>query len=446
MKVLLVDNNCEILDDKSMLINSLGYDCITAVDGRQAIGVIRKQCPDVILTDLQMPYFNGLDVLEEAKKVNSDVPVIIFTGHGSVQSSVIAMKNGAFDYIEKPFLPEHVEKVLEEVKAKIEASSNYKYDGATAETLEGVIYKSKVMKKVASRVRQVAKSDINVMICGESGTGKEQIARNIHRLSKRKDKSFIPLDCVSIPTTLLESELFGFEKGAFTGAVHSKPGVFELAEGGTLFLDEISELDVSLQAKLLRVIQERQIRRIGGIKQVDVDVRIISASNKNLKESIEKGELRDDLYYRLHVVPIYLPPLRQKKEDIPLLVDYFIKKYRRFSHIEIESVSEEAMEGLNLYDWPGNIRQLENTIQRIISMVNHPVIELSDIPEDIIQFKKVILKESDLEMSFKEIKKEYLSDLEKQYCLKILRKCNGNITKASKKADVSRATFYKMIT
>jgi transcriptional regulator with PAS, ATPase and Fis domain len=308
-----------------------------------------------------------------------------------------------------------------------------------------VVGKSMAMQHVAKKVIKVAKSNVNVMIVGESGTGKELIARNIHYFSSRNDKPFIPVDCVSLPESLLESELFGFEKGAFTGAIKSRPGVFELAHGGTLFLDEITELDVQLQTKLLRVLQERHLRRIGGNKLIDVDVRIISATNRNPEKAVEENKLREDLYYRLNVVPVNLPSLRERKEDIPLLVKHFIKKYSGFSPIEFTEITKNTMRCLQNYAWPGNIRELENIIQRIISLAEEPVINLKYLPDEIVQMETASLDFIDPDVSYKESKKQSMQIFEKRYLEKLLDKYQGNLSLAANKAGMSRQTLYNLI-
>lgn len=301
------------------------------------------------------------------------------------------------------------------------------------------------MRDIATRVLKVARNDVNVMISGESGTGKELIARNIHYHSPRKNAPFIPVDCVALPATLLESELFGFEKGAFTGAVHAKPGLFELANRGTLFLDEITELDHHLQAKLLRVLQERQFRRIGGKDFIHVNVRIISATNRNPEKAVEDKWLRQDLYFRLNVVPIFLPPLRQRLEDIDILVSHFVKKYNPFASIEIQSISDDAIAALKSYAWPGNVRELENIIQRMISLTDHAEILAEDIPLDP-KSKTAQAVTTDLtQMPYKEAKAKYIEEFTVNYLSQLMKKHNHNITHVAKASGLSRAMLYRLL-
>ncbi len=312
-------------------------------------------------------------------------------------------------------------------------------------TLPDIIGRSQAMRDIADRIMKVAKNDVNVMISGESGTGKELIARSIHYHSTRKNAPFIPIDCVALPATLLESELFGFEKGAFTGAAQTKPGLFELADKGTLFLDEITELDSHLQAKLLRVLQERQFRRIGGKEFIHVDVRIISATNRNPETAVQEKWLRQDLYFRLNVVPIFIPPLRERKNDIEPLALHFIEKYTPFSHIDIHSISKDAMEKLKTHPWPGNIRELENTIQRMLSLTDHAVLEASDIPTE---FKNQLPAGNTggfWQRPYKEAKAECIEEFTRTYLNRLLQKQNGNISKVAESSGLSRAMIYRLL-
>ncbi len=331
-----------------------------------------------------------------------------------------------------------------------ETKTSFKTENTTnaycvSSELPNIIGKSQVMRDIATRVLKVARNDVNVMISGESGTGKELIARNIHYHSPRRNAPFIPVDCVALPATLLESELFGFEKGAFTGAVHSKPGLFELANRGTLFLDEITELDHHLQAKLLRVLQERKFRRIGGKDFINVDVRIISATNRNPEQAVEEKWLRQDLYFRLNVVPVFLPPLRQRLEDIETLVAHFIRKYNPFASIEIKSISDEAITALKAYEWPGNVRELENIVQRMISLTDHADIETSDIPSDLnsLQFKED--NGALINLPYKEAKARYVEEFTVNYLTQLMNKYKHNITHAAGASGLSRAMLYRLL-
>ncbi len=447
-KVLLVDDEKEILRDRSRIIESLGFQCLVAKNGKEAIDVIKRENPEVVLTDQKMPKQDGFDVLKATMEIDPDIPVILFTGYGTIESAVHAMKMGAFEYLQKPFSPEMMEVVLKKaIEYRRLKKENIALRTQIEETyqLENIVGESDTMKQIAKRVLKVAKSEANVIIFGESGTGKELVARSIHRYSPRKDKPFIPLDCVALPNTLLESELFGFEKGAFTGAIRLKPGVFELAEKGTLFLDEISELDPHLQAKLLRVLQERQFRRIGGEELIKVDVRIISATNRNPERAVEEKRLREDLYYRLNVVPIYLPPLRDRREDIPHLVHHFIKKYNPFCSIDVRGISNEAMHCIKEYLWPGNVRELENVVHRAMSLTDRNTIGLHDLPDDVQESKAELTDEMLHNLKYREAKEKCLDQFGKRYVSKLLEKYQGNISKVARAAGISRKTLYRML-
>ena len=447
-KILLVDDEKEILQDKTRIIRELGYECHTAKCGKDAIDIIKRVNPDVVITDMKIPNQNGFDILKAASKIEPMIPVVIFTGYGTVELAVEAMKMGAYDYIQKPFLPELMEAVIRRaVEFRNIQKENISLKDQLAKTYEltDVIGQTDAIRQVIQRVLKVAKSDANVLIFGESGTGKELIARNIHRFSPRCEKPFIPLDCVALPSTLLESELFGFEKGAFTGAIKSKPGVFELAEEGTLFFDEITELDLHLQAKLLRVLQERHFRRIGGKELTSVNVRIISATNWNPKKAVEENHLREDLYFRLNVVPIYVPTLRERKQDIPLLVRHFIEKYNPFCSIEIQGVSGEAMQCLKSYSWPGNVRELENVVQRAMSLTDHGTIQLDDLPEELMAHRENVIDESLLNLNYKEAKGKCLEQFTKHYLSRLLKTYDGNITRVARVAGISRNSLYRLL-
>lgn len=447
-KILLVDDEMVILEDRSHVIRDLGFECIIAKDGEEAVRLIQDEKPDVVLTDQKLPKKDGFDILKAVMEIEPDLPVVLFTGYGTVESAVAAMKMGAFDYIQKPFSPDVLEVILKravEYRQLRKENVDLRSQLNDPHQLRHVIGQSDAIKQVAKRVLKVAKSNANVIIYGESGTGKEMIARSLHYYSNRKDKPFIPLDCVSLPITLLESELFGFERGAFTGAVKSKPGLFELAEEGTLFLDEISELDYQLQAKLLRVLQERQFRRVGGKELIQVNVRLISATNWHPDKAVKAKKLREDLYYRLHVVPIYIPPLRDRKDDIPILTHHFIEKYNPFSAIEVKGITSDTLQCLTNYSWPGNVRELENCIQQAISLTDHDFLQLMDLPEKVRNSREEVVDESIFNLSYKEAKNKYLEYFNRQYLSKLLKEYNGNISKVARVANISRITLYRMM-
>lgn len=395
-----------VVEDKDslreMLIDFLkkeGFEVGSAKDGKEAIEKLRDGRFSVMLLDLKIPKVNGMQVLKESS--SEEVTTIIMTAYGTIETAVEAMKLGAFDFISKPVDLDHIILLIRralEQKRIVRENILLKTEFADRFQPTEIISKSKSMVEVAALAQRVAASTSNVLILGESGTGKELFARSIHSMSPRKDYPFVPINCAAIPKDLLENELFGSERGAFTGAVRKKIGKFEFADRGTVFLDEIGDLNLSLQAKILRVIQEKSFERLGGTKNINVDLRIIAASNKDLKAAIGKGNFRDDLYYRLSVFPILLPPLRERKEDIPLLASYFIQKYTKEIKKGPFELSDEAKKVLLSYDWPGNVRELENTIERaiilcdgrkilskhivILPVTPAPSISLSNIPKD----------------------------------------------------------------
>ena len=383
--ILIVDDEKNYLLVLSAVLEDEGYEVLTALSGQEALEIHKTSDLDLILTDMKMPGMSGIDLLENIKAIDPDLPVIMMTAHGTVDKAVEAMQKGAYSYILKPFdndrLIIYVKKavamyqvVKENRRLRDAVESQYRFGNFIA--------KSKTMQEVFKTIQKVAPSNATVLIEGESGTGKELAAKSIHFNSARRDKAFVAVNCSALAENLLESELFGHEKGAFTGAVAMKKGRFELADGGSLFLDEIGELSANLQVKLLRVLQEKVIERVGGIKPISVDIRVIAATNKILKEEMMNGRFREDLFYRLDVVHLVLPPLRDRREDIPLLVDHFIKKYEseRKLAVPVKGVDQEVERLFFDYSWPGNVRELENLIERVMILCPGDVIQVSDLP------------------------------------------------------------------
>jgi len=371
--ILVVDDELSMREFLKILLEKEGFEVITASEATSAIDLIKKQDFDLILSDIKMPGMGGLTLLEKIKEINNSLPVIMITAYASPENAVIAMKSGAFDYITKPF---KVDEILKIIKSAISAAVPVRQDEITANTdsFEGLIGNSPEMLKIYNLISRIAPTPASILIYGESGTGKELVAGAIHNLSKVHDKPFIPITCSAIPESLLESELFGHVKGAFTGAISNKVGLFELADGGSIFLDEIGELTPLIQTKLLRVLQERELKRVGGTDIIKVKVRIIAATNKNLEEEIIAGRFREDLFYRLAVVPIRVPPLRERKGDVPLLVDHFLKKYSDKMGKTVQEISSYAMKVLMEYDYPGNVRELENIIERGVALESSNII------------------------------------------------------------------------
>ncbi len=381
-RVLVADDERLMAEMLEEMLKADGMLVEKAYTGKEALEKFRSLDFDLVLLDLRMPEMNGLDVLQEMKKEDPTIPVIVITAYGSVDNAVEALKVGAYDFITKPFKLEELRNAIAralEVE-QLRREKEYLLSEIQEEFhFEGVIGESPKMKEVMRVAQLVAKTDATVLICGESGTGKELLARSIHYQSNRRDKPFVVVNCGAITETLLESELFGHEKGAFTGAYTRKPGKFELADGGTIFLDEIGEMSPAMQVKLLRVLQEKTFERVGGTTSITVDVRIIAATNRDLKKAVREGTFREDLYYRLNVIPIYLPPLRERKEDLPLLCDFLIARHCRKLHKKIRGISPQAMRVLRKYHWPGNIRELDNVLERAIILTQDDVIGIDDL-------------------------------------------------------------------
>ncbi len=439
-KLLIVDDEKNIREGLQKALTLDGYDVMLASDGREALDRIEEGDIDLVITDLKMPRLSGEELMKDALENYPYLPIIILTGHGTIENAVEAMRNGAYDFITKPL---NIDKLSLIVKRALENSSLKRQNRELLNQLkkkysfENIIGKSAPMKKVFEIVELVAPSRANVLIYGESGTGKEMIADAIHHNSPRRDKPYVKVHCAALPETLLESELFGHEKGAFTGAIMRKRGRFELASLGTIFLDEIGEISFKTQVKLLRVIQEREFERVGGEQSVKVDVRIISATNKNLKEEIERGNFREDLYYRLNVVSIHVPPLRDKKDDIPLMVHKFIEDFSKENNKEIEGITNGALKSLMSYKWPGNVRELRNVIESIVVLTKSKVITEQDLPPDIL---------SKDERSYLKLPAGVnLGEAEKRLILFTLENTGGNKTKASEILRIGRKTLHRKL-
>ncbi len=383
--ILIVDDEKNYLVVLEALLSPEGYEIITTDNPSRALRLIEESDLDLVLTDMKMPGVSGMELLEQSKKINPEIPVVMMTAYGTIEMAVEAMKKHAFDYITKPFQNEElkvtIKKALENYRL---IKENRRLSEALSEKHQfgNIIGKSKPMLRIYDLIRKVAHSRASVLITGPSGTGKELIAKAIHYESPRKNRPFISVNCGALTETLLESELFGHEKGAFTGAIALKKGRFEVADGGTLFLDEVGEMPPSLQVKLLRVVQEMEFERVGGTRSLRVDVRVLSASNRNLKETVAEGNFREDLFYRLNVIHIEVPPLKERSEDIRLLVNHFIDKYRETSGKEKIELSPEVWESFYAYPWPGNVRELENVIERAVVLNSEGVIHQKDLPAE----------------------------------------------------------------
>ncbi len=437
-KLLIVDDDRNLLELIQMRLESSGFEVMTALREADARAAVAGEVFDLAIVDLQLAEQDGISLMEDLHRTSPDLPVIILTAHGSIESAVEAMNRGAATYLTKPFdareLVLHIGRVLEQRKL---ASEVTRLRGLLAERygFENIVARSGAMSRVLDVVSRIGETDSTVYIHGESGTGKELIARALHLASGRKDKPFVAVNCAALPETLLESELFGHEKGAFTGAVRASKGLFTRADGGTVFLDEIGDMPLGVQAKFLRVLQERQVTPLGGDRPLSVDVRVIVATNKDLDKLVAQGVFRDDLYYRIHVIPVLLPPLRDRKEDIPLLVEHFLKKYGSQMGREVKGLTPKALQRLMLHDWPGNVRELENTIEYAVAMTR----------DDVIGEESVLPAKSGRSDGAVKPLKDAKDAFEKEYLVNILRVTRGNVSQAAELAGKYRADFYWLL-
>jgi DNA-binding NtrC family response regulator len=438
-KILIVDDMANVRKSLSILLRKNGYLVDEAESGMEALALLRVNKYDLVVTDLKMEPIDGIAVLKEIKSSSAKTQVILLTAHGTVENSVQAMKLGANDYLTKPYniadMLDAVRKALENIRASDEQAN-------IVSSIEGqfgtIIGKSEAMDHVFNLIVQVAKTDCTVIISGDSGTGKELVARAIHAQSNRKNKPFIGINCGALTDNILESELFGHTRGSFTGAHRDRKGLFQNAENGTIFLDEIGDISQQLQVKLLRFLQESEIRPVGSDTLINVDVRIIAASNKNLEEEVQKGNFREDLYYRLNVIPINLPNLIQRKEDIPLLVNYFIKKYARKLGRPVPHISKNAFEALNAHNWPGNVRELENMMERNLALVRKEVINKEDlIFNNVFHEKSLTQKIYDENLT--------LAAAEKELILHCFDDNSGNHRETARKLGISTTTLWRKL-
>jgi DNA-binding NtrC family response regulator len=460
-RILVADDELNLRRVLVAMLRRDGHEVVQATDGAEAMELLGQDV-DVVITDLRMPKVDGMEVLRTATRTYPHVPVIMITAYGSVGQAVEAIKAGAFDYIEKPFEQDQIRAIVD--KAVKQAIANQAAPRAVfyppTEAAEGkgrfgLVGDSPEMHAIFDVIAKVADTPSTVLITGESGTGKELVAKALHENSSRKGEPFIKINCAAIPKTLMESELFGYEKGAFTGATSSKPGRFELADGGTLFLDEIGEIPVEMQVKLLRAIQESEFERVGGLKTIKVDVRLITATNRDLEQEIQRGNFREDLYYRLNVVPLQIPPLRRRKGDIPPLVRHVIKKFNERLKKNVSGIADDALAALETHPWPGNIRELENVLERTILFCKGEVIQRVDLPDDIaagappvghpdlddLDAPEAVAAELSGDQSLKDIVRAETSRVERELIVKALDETGGNVTQAAKLLKISRKSL-----
>ena len=439
--LLVVDDDPVTLDLLKEVFSKEGYGVETALSGEEAIKQGMDTFFDLIITDVRMGEKDGMEVLRSFKKISPETTVIMITAFGSIETAIEAIREGAFDYISKPFKLDEIRFTIRralEQRRLLQENKFYRQELLDKYQFENVIGRTPQMFQVYKTIAKVADTKSTVLLYGERGTGKELIARSIHYNSLRNNRPFIPVDCASIVETLIESELFGHVRGAFTGALSTKKGLFEEADGGTIFLDELSNLSLSMQTKLLRFLQEHEIKRVGGTESVRVDVRVIAATNQPLEPLIKNGKFREDLFDRLNVVSITLPPLRERKEDILLLANHFLQKFSEENHKNISHISPEALEILIQYAWPGNVRELEHTIERAVILTSHPIILPEDLPRKIFEEAKgakILFPEESLP----------LKEVEKRYVLKVLQETKGNKKKAAEILGIDRTTLYRIL-
>jgi DNA-binding NtrC family response regulator len=444
-RILVIEDDEEMLENYSRLLKRMDYECIMEKDSVKATEELSRLSPDVILTDLRMPGKSGFDILSASKELNPDMPVILITAYANISTAVEAVKQGAFDFIAKPFTSEQLRIAIERAmrqKTLTDENKQLKEQLKASSMIDEIIGKSPAIQEVIEVIKRVSQTDANILITGESGTGKELVAKAIHARSLRKPEPFIPVDCAALPENLLESELFGYEKGAFTGANTSKPGLFETAHGGTLFLDEIGEIPMTMQAKLLRAIQERQVRRLGSNKFISIDVRIISATNREIKKSVQEKTFREDLYYRLNVIQISVPPLRERRGDIPVLALHFMDRFAALNKKDIRSISPDAMGVMENYSWPGNVRELQNIMERAVVLCDADKITIEDLPKEVCMAPPPLPVEN---LLYKDAKEAWLAAFEKNYLSSLLKGTSGNISRAAQKAGIDRKTIHRLI-
>ncbi|MHA2060855.1 MAG: sigma-54-dependent transcriptional regulator [Candidatus Sifarchaeia archaeon] len=435
-KVLIADDEAVLRESIRDWLCDAGFEVLVADDGLKALQIIERERPSIAIVDLVMPGIDGIELLKRAKEAIPSIEVILITAYASIPTAIAAIKEGAYDYIEKPFSPHRVELLINKLVERqelIKENISLHRKLEKRYRFENIITKSSRMKQVIELIKVVASSNATVLIMGESGTGKELVARAIHSQSNRKEQPFIAVSCAALPESLLESELFGHEKGAFTGAYSQRKGKIEMANRGTLFLDEIGDMSANIQVHLLRVLEEREFTRVGGNELIKSNVRVVSATNKDLKKAIASKQFREDLYYRLNVVTIDLPALRDRREDILLLADYFMAKFMTENQKEVKGFSQEVTKFLLKYHWPGNVRELENTIERAVILTQNPYIEMTDLLQKTMQ----IISVTEHGSSLKELEKDYIKN--------ILGSTGGKLSESARILGISRATLYNKI-
>src|SRR5215212_7263352 len=442
-RILVIDDEAAIRDSLRMILEYEGYEFLGAASGQDGLAMVERENPDLVFLDIKMPGMDGLEVLQRIKATNETVPVVMISGHATVTTAVDATKLGALDFIEKPLASERVLVTIRNAIDRSRLADENRSLKRVVEVRHQIVGESPHLKKVMDAIRRAAPTNATVLITGESGVGKELVARAIHRNSLRSRDRFVQVNCAAIPDDLIESELFGHEKGSFTGATEKQIGKFEQADKGTIFLDEVGDMSLKTQAKVLRVLQEGEVERLGSARTIKVDVRVLAATNKNLEEEIEKGTFREDLYFRLAVIPIHVPPLRERKDDIPLLVRHFADLFARDNNFRPKRVTPAAMDVLQRYRWKGNIRELRNTVERLIIMSPTDTIDLPDIPESI--RVDAPSRGPDNETVKAGTLREHKEVSERVFLVQKLRETGWNISKTAELIDTPRSNLYKKL-
>jgi len=431
VRILIVDDEAVVRESMRDWLTDVGYEVFIAENGAQALDIIERERVGIVLADLVMPGMDGIELMKRAKELAPNIAVIIITAYGSIPTAIAAMKEGAYDYIEKPFCPERAELLIQKLvehQNLLQENISLRHKLEERYRFENIIAKSHKMQKVIELIKTVANSNASVLIVGDTGTGKELVARAIHSQSHRCGKPFVAVSCAALPESLLESELFGHEKGSFTSAIAQRKGRFELANKGTLFLDEIGEISANVQVHLLRVLEEKEFTRVGGTEPIKVDVRLVTATNRDLRKAVEQGGFREDLYYRINVVTIELPPLRERKEDIPLLANHFLSQFAQENQKDITGFSPEATQLLLNYEWPGNVRELENAIERAVILAKDNMITAAELaPED---------------LAPPGAPGKDLREVERDHILNVLARTGGNYSQAARILGITRMTLY----